>query len=500
MAGPFVQAFLGGAATTLTENIKRDEKIAREEEKNARELAASQAAFLIENHNKVKEAREKQSSKMKEDALFLKAQFPTVPNDDLVLAATNPSAVAALRARAGQPDWDPSVVKFSDFAKLTSTNTGADVDTLVNNMYDMSVATAAPKGANKALENATDKQLKLILSPLGLDVNELKASMNFKPKLPEGKVDFNLGVLSIPSYDVQLKQAKLAVVQAQEAKDPVALEKASTRLSAFVIAETLNRTEPLSNEQIQSSLVTKIQQEKDPQVKAKLLQELKERQKLLAPPEVAKKITEADIRTDLANKIIDAVQMGDKRTANLLKGELRQRTLLLDKQETNSEKISAANLISASTKGVASAIQDAMPPGSFTTITNPDGSTSVTIKDLASEKLYRQGVKNGRTAVISQYTGPDGKPKSELHKAALISVGVVFDKNGVARLPNEDAAPPAPVVTPAKPAAPAAPPAPSASAKAPASLPTPAQFDAKWATLKPGQSMLGPDGKTHTKK
>ena len=95
MAGPFVQAFLGGAATTLTENIKRDEKIAREEEKNARELAATQASLLIENHTKVKDAREKQATKTKEDALFLKAQFPTVSNDDLVLAATNPESPIA---------------------------------------------------------------------------------------------------------------------------------------------------------------------------------------------------------------------------------------------------------------------------------------------------------------------------------------------------------------------------------------------------------------------
>jgi hypothetical protein len=69
----------------------------------------------------------------------------------------------------------------------------------------------------------------------------------------------------------------------------------------------------------------------------------------------------------------------------------------------------------------------------------------------------------------------------------------VFDKNNVARLPNEDAAPP--VVTPAP-----APPAPAPAKPVAQKLPTPEQFNAKWATLKPGQSMLGPDGQTHTKK
>ena len=502
MAG-FFQAFATGAATTITESIKR-------EEKNARELAAAQASALIENHNKVKDARDKQANKMIEDAKFLKSLFNTTSNDDLVMAATNPSAIAALRARAAQPDWDPTVVKFSDFAQLTSTSTGKTVDELVNNMYDMSVAKAAPAEANKSMNliqkitaGTEEEALNKIVSPLGLDAKQLKASMNWKPNIPEGDVKFNLGVLSTPSYEAQFKQAKLAVVKAQEDKDPVALAKASTKVAAFVVAEALTKTETLTNEQIQSNLVTKIQAEKDPAAKAKLELELKERQKLLATD---KKVTEADIRTDLANRIIEAKKTGDTKQVALLTGELKQREQLLDKQETNVEKISAANYISAATKGVASAVQDSMPPGSFVTLTNADGSTSIQPKDWASEKLYRTGVENGRKAVMSQMTGADGKPKSELHKTALISIGVVFDSNNVARLPATGGTPPppapaAPVATPTSAASAAPTPAPAKPpAAAPQRRPTAAEFDAKWPTLKSGQSMLGPDGQIHTKK
>ena len=501
MAG-FFQAFATGAATTITENIKK-------EEKNARELAAAQASMLIDNHNKVKDARDKQANKMKEDVLFLKSQFPTVSNDDLVTAATNPAAIAALKARAAQADWDPSVVKFTDFAQLASTNTGKSVDELVNNMYDMSAAKAAPVEANKSMNliqkltaGTQEQELKRIVAPLGLDPEQLRGAMNFKPKMPEGEVKFNLGVLSTPSYDAQLKQAKLAVVKAQEAGDPDALAKASAKVSAFVVAETLTRTESLSNEQIQSNLVSQIQTEKDPTKRAALEEQLKNRQKLL---DGDKKVTENDIRTDLVNKIIEAKKAGDTKQAALLTGELKQREQLLDKQETNVEKISAANYISAATKGVASAIQDAMPPGSFTTITNPDGSTTIQPKDLASEKLYRQGVENGRKAVIAQMVGQDGRPKSELHKTALISIGVVFDQNGVARLPTGGGTPPpapapAPVATPTTAASAAPTPAPAKPAAAPPQkLPTPAQFDAKWATMKPGETTIGPDGKPYTK-
>jgi hypothetical protein len=191
----------------------------------------------------------------------------------------------------------------------------------------------------------------------------------------------------------------------------------------------------------------------------------------------------------------------------LLTGELKQREQLLDKQETNVEKISAANYISAATKGVASAVQDSMPPGSFITITNADGSTSVQPKDLASEKLYRQGINNGRNAVIAQMTGQDGKPKSELHKTALISIGVVFDQNNVARLPATGGASPAetPVVTPAAPVATPTTAASAAPAPAPAKppaaqrRPSQAEFDAKWATMQPGETTMGPDGKPYIK-
>jgi len=468
MAGNFFQAFATGAATTLTENIKR-------EENNARELAAAQAEMLINNHTKVRDAREKQANKMIDDVQFLSTQFPAISNDDLVMAATNPSAVAALRARAAQPDWNPQTIKFSDFAQLTSTNTGASVGKLVNDLFDKSVTEKTAEKATvevkkglslikRITEGTQEQELKRIVSPLGYDVDKLKADIGRRPETPEGKVKFNLGVLATPSYDAELKKAKLDVVEAQKNNDPVAFEKASAKVTAFTVAEALTRTEKLTEEQIQSNLVTQIQAEKDPAKRTALETQLNNRQKLLAPD---KKVTEADIRTDITNRIIEATKINDTKQVALLTVELKQREKLLDKQETNAEKISAANYISAATKGVASAVQDSMPPGSLITITNPDGSTSVQPKDLASEKLYRQGINNGRRAVIAQMTNQDGKPISELHKVALISIGVVFDQNGVARLPSGGGTPPpAPVVTPAPAAV-----APAASAPAPKPLP-----------------------------
>jgi len=485
MAGNFFQAFATGAATTLTENIKR-------EEKNARELAASQAAMLIDNHNRVRDARDKQAGKMIEDVKFLQSQFPAISNDDLVMAATNPSAIAALKTRAGQPDWSPKTIKFSDFAELTSVKTGFGVEKLVNDLFDKSVVEkAAVEESNKkrsfiqAITAGTQEQaLKGIVAPLGYDVEKLKADMGRKPQVPEGKVKFNLGVLAVPDYDKDRKRVMSNMQKAQESGDPEAIKEASIALASFVVTDSLVRTESLSDPQIQSNLVTQIQEEKDPNKKAALEAKLKDRQERLASN---KKPSEPEIRTNLVNEILKAKKAGDTKQVALLTGELKQREQLLDKKETNVEKISAANYISAATKGVASAVQDVMTPGSFITVTNADGSTSIQPKDLASEKLYRKGVENGRKAVIAQMTNQDGKPKSDLDKMALISIGVVFDQNGVARLPAASGAPPAetPVVTPA-PAAPALAPAPAKPAAAPApSKPAAAPAPASAPAFKP---------------
>ena len=77
-----------------------------------------------------------------------------------------------------------------------------------------------------------------------------------------------------------------------------------------------------------------------------------------------------------------------------------------------------------------------------------------------------------------------------------MSIGVVFDSNGVARLPATGGtpAPETPVAAPT--------PAPTAAkppATPPQKLPTQAQFDAKWATMQPGETTMGPDGKPYTK-
>jgi len=509
MAGNFFQAFATGAATTVTENIKK-------EEKNARELAAAQASALIDNYNKVKDAREKQSSKMIEDAKFLKAQFPTVSDDELVMAATNPSAIAALKARAAQPDWDPTVLKFSDFAQVTTKATGYGIDKIVNDMYDMSTARAAPVEANKSMNliqritaGTQDQELKRIVAPLGLDPEQLRGAMTFKPKMPEGEVKFNLGALTQKTFDAEYDKVKLGVVKAQQlpagAEKDAALKASTEKLAQFTLVKSLGNTEALTNEKILSNMVTEIQELSPDSPERKVLEKkLTERKALMKTG--TNEISENDIRTDLTTRIIAAKKANNMPEAKVLTAELEQRKKLLDKEETNVEKITTTNLQVAASRAIVSAITTYVPAGDINIITNADGSQTTSIKSISLTADYDKGVIAGRQAVFDKYT-ENGVPRSEAHALALLSIGFVIDKkSGIARLP---ANPRAGTPPPASPAAPAPTPAPAPAALAPApakppaapaqKLPTQAQFDAKWATMKPGETTIGPDGKPYIK-
>ncbi len=525
MAGNFFQAFATGAATTLTENIKR-------EEKNARELAASQAAMLIDNHNKVRDARDKQAGKMIEDVKFLQSQFPAISNDDLVMAATNPSAIAALRARAGQPDWSPQTIKFSDFAELTSVNTGFGVEKLVNDLFDKSVVEkAAAEESNKkrsfiqAITAGTQEQaLKGIVAPLGYDVEKLKADMGRKPQVPEGKVEFNLGVLTQKTFDAEYDKVKLDVVKAQQlpagADKDAALKASTEKLAQFTLVKSLGNTEALTNEKILSNMVTEIQELSPDSPERKVLEKkLTERKALMKTG--TNEISENDIRTDLTTRIIAAKKANNMPEAKVLTAELEQRKKLLDKEETNVEKITTTNLQVAASRAIVSAITTYVPAGDINITTNADGSQTTSIKSMELTADYDKGVNAGRQAVFNNYT-VNGIARSEAHGNALLQIGFIVDpitlKVTFPQNPRTGTPPPAPapapVATPAAatslaPAAPAPAPAKPAAAPAPAPAkpvaappqqrPTQAQFDAKWATMKPGETTMGPDGLPYTK-
>lgn len=505
-------AFLGGAATQATAMIET-------EKKNAKELAAAQASTMLQTYKEVDKQSKELSNKMAADVLKLKTVFSGESDDDLVEAAKNPEAMAAFRKIADQPDFDPSLINFKEFVTVASKNTGKDFQTLINELYDFRKLEAAPV---KAAENLSwvqrltagegEAELKRIVSPLGVTPEQLRAAMTYKPSVTS-QAKFNFGAFTQKTFDAEYDKVKLEVVKAQQLPEGKgredALKTSTQKLAQFTLVKSLGSTEALTNEKILSNMVTEIQElPKDSPERKVLEKKLEERKALMKTG--AAEINENDIRTDLATRIIAAKRANNMDEVKALTAELEQRKKLLDKEETDVEKITTTNLMTAASRAIVSAITTYVPAGAFSVINNQDGTQTTTITDLTKTTDYDKGVNAGRQAVFNNYT-TNGTARSEAHATALLQIGFLVDpisrKVTFPQNPRTGAPPPAakPAPAPAAPAALAAPaaPAPAPAPAAPAAKPRPLsqkEFDAKWPTLEAGQSLVGPDGKTYTKK
>jgi hypothetical protein len=125
-------------------------------------------------------------------------------------------------------------------------------------------------------------------------------------------------------------------------------------------------------------------------------------------------------------------------------------------------------LIQTATRTRATTIEQELPPGQLITTTDAQGNVTMTLRDLSQGDLFRRGDAIAANAIIKEMSRPDGLPRSEMHKNAMMSAGIRFDDAGKAirpvipelpakRTPTPAAAPTAAPVrggpTPATPAA-----------------------------------------------
>lgn len=168
-----------------------------------------------------------------------------------------------------------------------------------------------------------------------------------------------------------------------------------------------------------------------------------------------KDLTQAQTENNYANEVLKLKRDGKVQEAAAKERELRDWQRLVAnpnlKEKPESERISQANLIVAASRTMESTLKNYLPPGSFITTSNPDGTTNIEVKDLASSDKAAKGYAAGREVLIKEMT-KDGKPRSEMHKNALLSAGVQFDGEGNAVNPKVNYGGEA---APAKPAQPA---------------------------------------------
>ena len=383
-----LKSFIGGAAEGLTAKLKQDEK-------DAQELAKVQAATLFNEYKTVKAKNEEIRTKLTTNVQFIKGYFPQLSEDHLFEAAKNPAFIDKLTQVSKERDFNPNNIDPNALIQLSGKATGLTADKQINDLIDKSIVAAPAEKVPEGLgmlemrsRAIAEQQFGRMASSLGASADTLRGAAQYKMPTLESQAKIDLGVLAKPAgFTEQLEKAKVALVDAMSSGDEAKIQAANINATRFKIAEDMFKVDP--------------------------------------------KKTEADIQTDLSSRIIAANKKSDTKTAAALTAELRMRQDLAKRPGDDVEKVTQANYTVIASRARASAIENVLPPGTFITIQNPDGTTTPTLKSMAQSDLFRQGLAAGDAAIIKEFSDPKtGLPKSELHKNAMISIGIQFDQEG----------------------------------------------------------------------
>ena len=150
--------------------------------------------------------------------------------------------------------------------------------------------------------------------------------------------------------------------------------------------------------------------------------------------------TQNIIEAEYANKVIKLQKEGKPKEAAEMEAELKRWQKLVANPitaavKTDADKISQANLIVTASKAMEATFKSYLPQGAFTTKENLDGTVSLQVASFVKPEQEALALNAGRSVLIKEMT-KDGKPKSEMHKNALMSAGIQFDQDGNAVNPK----------------------------------------------------------------
>lgn len=410
-------SFAGGAAKSISESIAEKEK----------DQAAMTADSMKNMYHNVVE-RKKEISKIKEEygqtvnelaSLVLK-DGERLDDQQLITIGSNPALAKDVLKR------------FKDDPELSS-RVGRDF---------FQAAKDAPTGVK-----ATEYMDKL-LSVQRASVDQTKALFN--TAITGGGLVDNL--VSQRGYAQAAKAAaaygmtveEMVGYQSLNARPPKSLV-GSLDYSRLAKAKTFEQTE--SDAQV-AALNAKTEEEQ--KTAAQVLAKLKV---VKAATDLGHKKTEEDIRSELVNQAQDPTKTAQERA--LAAALVQQRVKLMhNPKEGNEDKVTQANLITIASRGFASTVES-LAPGKFVTSTDMQGNISLTPKGIADTQM-KSAYAQARNGIITEFTNPDGMPKSITAKNALISIGVQFDQNGKAVPAKPENVLLSAPTAPAAPAAPAA--------------------------------------------
>ncbi len=432
-------SFAGGFAKGLTEQIIKKEE----------DQAAATAASVASMYHNVQEKR-KELGKQKEEYRAVVSELGSFTFKDgakfndqqLITLATNPEVAKDIVKRL-RDDPELSTRLTPDFFKAAA-NAPANIKA-ADYMEELFKVRAAATEKTKELFNTASKG--------GGLVDQLVAGNGYS-QAQKSAAKYGMTLEQLIGYqDVVTKRAPSMMGEMDYGQ--LAKSKTFDQIESDAQVKALNAKTPEQKQEAANTLA-----------KIKIAKQA---------TAIGGKTTEEDIRSDLANQAQDPTKTAQERTlaATLLQQRIK---LMSNPKESNEDKVTQANLITVASRGFASTLES-LAPGKFVTSTDMQGNITITPKAIADTQM-KMAYAQARNAIINEFTGPDGKPKSVTSRNALVSIGVTFDQDGraikatpetvlmsVLPTPVAGNAPPAPaaptrggpMAPPPKPAAPVAP-------------------------------------------
>lgn len=425
-----LSSFIGGMAKGFNEQIEKQEEV------DTKQIQDNIKSMYLGYAEQKKDVAKRKDELRGVYDFFKGVKFSdgSLDNDQMIGLLSNPSLAKTVQKKIEEnPDYVNRVSK--NFVKATA-NAPKDVDPAewIDTVFGTAKATSeqvesafanTSKGNLIQRLTSTDKmsEAKKAAASLGVSLEDLLGSRTPASKTIESMAEVDIGAFRKKQEFKDVKdQAQMDMMEAKKSGNPEQIAAATENLGRITAIEEISKTSNKTEAQIQSDLITEIQEKQ---------------------------------------------AKGDKQGAALSQALLRQRQVLAKAPggdgKTDADKISQSNLIQVATRTRATTIEQQLPPGTFITSTDAQGNVTMTLRDLSQGDLFRRGDAIAANAIIKEMTKPDGSPRSEMHKNAMMSAGIRFDEAGKAIKPVVPELPvkggtPKPVVPP--------PPAPPAAGRA----------------------------------
>lgn len=384
----FLIPLLQGALEGFTEKAKQEDEV------NAAQIQEKLKSSYTRRLEQKKELDAERTAATKVVNSLRGIEFADGPldNSQLVNIATKPKlAESILKKLDDDPEWFKKTNR-GFIRQVEGVDPTIDINKHFEDVYRLQKEAsvnaealfAAPEGASFFEKRTARNNLlvaKQTAAKLGVSLEDLmstyKPASSFVSNM--GRVDPS-ALTKAEDFDKMEKRLKAEFLSAQQSNDPEAIAKADANIGKLVILNEKLRVEKKSEAEIQSDMVTDIQ-------------------KARAGGETAK--------------------------AKNLEALLQQRKVLLQALPTPTagEKTTQSNWITIANRAVSARMEELIP-GKFISTVAMDGTITMTPKSIGDTE-FKAAMTKAKNEIVNDFT-VKGVPKSELHKNALISIGVNF--------------------------------------------------------------------------